>query len=111
MDVTWLDFFVIGMASIRVHRGWSIFMGIVFFDFIWWSRWMDAIEGVEAPVRGWDGVMVQMSIVGEGAEVTGMIGLRGSELCKVGLRFILSFAFVEVTIELFMLRWIRVFIA
>lgn len=47
---------MVGMTSVGVDWGWSIFMGIAFFNFVGRSRWMDAIEAVD--VRGRDGVMV-----------------------------------------------------
>lgn len=64
---------------------------------------MDAIEVAQA-VRCWNRIMIQMSIMGEGAEVTRVIGLRCSEVGNVCLSLDLCLAFIETAIELFMLR-------
>ena len=103
MDVTWLDFFMVGMTSVGVDWGRTIFMRVVFLDFIWWCCRVDAIEVAQA-VRCWNSIMIQMSIMGKGAEVTRMIGLRCSEVGNVRLRLVLCLAFIETAIELFVLR-------
>ena len=51
-----------------------------------------------------------MTVVGEGAEVTWMIRLGCGEFCDVGVRFSVCFGFVEITVELFLLRWIGFFV-
>ena len=88
---------MVGMTFVRVDGRWSVFMGIVFLDFVGRSRWVDAVEGIEA-VRCGHCVLVQMAIVGEGAKVAWVIRLRGGEFCNVGVRFGVCFAFNEVVI-------------
>lgn len=110
MNVTWLDLLVVGMTSIGVDWGRTIFMRIAFLDFIWWCCRMDAIEVAQA-VRSRNSVVVEMSVMGKGAEVTRVIGLRCSEVGNVCLSLGLCLAFIESTIELFVLRWIRVLVA
>ena len=103
VDVTWLNFLMVGMTSVGVDWGRTIFVRIVFLDFIWRCCGVDAIEVAQA-VRCWNSIMIQMSIMGKGAEVTRMIGLRCSEVGNICLRLGLSLVFIETTIELFMLR-------
>jgi hypothetical protein len=110
VNVTWLDFLVVGMTSIGVDWGGTIFMRIAFLDFIWRCCGMDAIEVAQA-VRSRNSVVVEMSVMGKGPEVTRVIGLRCSEVGNVCLSLGLYLAIIESTIELFVLRWIRVLVA
>ena len=49
VDVAWLDyFFMVGMTSVCVDWGRSVFMGIIFLDFVGWSCGVDTVEVVEA---------------------------------------------------------------